>query len=819
MGSGTAARPLISNGEKRMPIVNVAGLRAAAAAMAWLLLPAAAAGCEMPLRIAWPADRAPLSFTERGQASGLSADYLALLATQRPLQQQPLPAATVAEGALPRDVQALLGWPRSQLPAGWVASTPYLELPQVIVRRRDAPPALGLHALRGRTVASPDPLSLAGPLAEQAPGAQLLPPAPLDDALSLLGTGLVDAVVANLAEVESALRRYQGDPLVIAAPAGIDDALVLATVPACAEVVSAFEQAVSQLTDRERRAIRTAWMPDQPRPQGSTSPLHWLVSTALILLALVLVYAFGYWRVHRESARRRVAAQRLQEVTSNLPAVVYQARRASNGLCSFPQIAGDVRALFGVSVESARVDHRQLLAAVHPEDRGRVLECIDAAALARGPIDVTFRTHSPQGWRWVHSHGRALSCDDGNVEWSGYWIDVSEAQSRTRALAEARRSAEQAALAKTHFLATMSHEIRTPMSTLLGMLERLAGSGLDRRQQQVLGTVEDAAQMLRQILDDVLHSQRLHAAPLQLRPTRLDTLVRAVQQLLMPVAASRGLYLQVVLDPALQAGSLADGLRLRQILFNLAGNALKFTLQGGVRLQVLVRRQLAGGQRLRLQVSDSGVGISPERQQAVFAAYAQAEASTARRFGGSGLGLAICRELAASMGAELRLRSRPGEGTTVWLELELSACELPADTPPPAVDALPLPPVRVLVAEDHPTNRQLLEQRLHDLGLQVHACTDGRQALQAWQAQSFQLVITDCHMPEMDGFALARAIRADPCSQRARVPIIALTASVLDRTREACRDAGIDHFLAKPTEVRELRALLAAILAPASVHE
>ncbi len=802
-----------------MPIVNVAGLRAAAVAVAWLLLPAAAAGCETPLRIAWPADRAPLSFNEQGRASGLSADHLALLAAQYPLQQQPLPAAAIAEGMLPHTLQALLGWPRSQLPEGWVASAPYLELPQVIVRRRDAPLVLGLDALRGRTVASPDTLPLAGLLAEQAPGAQLLAPAPLDDALSLLGTGLVDAVVANLGEVESALRRYQGDPLVIAAPAGFDDALVLATVPACAHVVSAFEQAVSQLTDHERGAIRATWLPEQPRRQEATSPLHWLVSTALILLALVLVYAFGYWRVHRESVRRRVAGQRLQEVTANLPAVVYQARRASNGLCSFPQIAGDVQALFGVSVESARIDHRRLLAAVHPEDRGRVLDDIDAAALARSPIDVTFRTHSPQGWRWVHAHGRPLSCDDGNVEWSGYWIDVSEAQSRTRALAEAQREAEQAALAKTHFLATMSHEIRTPMSTLLGMLERLAGSGLDRRQQQVLVTIGDAAQMLRQILDDVLHSQRLHAAPLQLQPTGVATLVRAVQQLLMPVAASRGLYLEVELDPALQAGSLADGLRLRQILFNLTGNALKFTLHGGVRLQVQVRQQYAGGQRLRLQVSDSGVGISPERQQAVFAAYTQAEASTSRRFGGSGLGLAICRELAASMGAELRLRSTPGEGTTAWLELDLTACELPVDAPAPVVDALALPPVRVLVAEDHPTNRQLLEQRLHDLGLQVHACVDGRQALQAWQAQSFQLVITDCHMPGMDGFALARAIRADPCGQRARVPIIALTASVLDRTRDACRDAGIDHFLAKPTEARELRALLAAILAPASVRQ
>ena len=780
-----------------------------------LLLPMAAfaGGCDGPLHVAWPSDRPPLSSSEQGRAAGLGAEYLRLLGEQVPLHPHPLPASTLAEGALPAGIQAVLGWPRSQIPPGWVASAAYLQLPQVIVRREDAPPVLGLEGLRGYSVASPDRLPLADLLREQAPGAQLLQYAPLDRGLSLLGTGQIDAVVASLGEVEAALRQYQGDPLVIAAPAGFDDALVLAAVPACAGVVARFDRQMSQLTEEQRKAIRAAWLPDRPRARQAPSPVRWLVPASLFLLGLALVHAFGYWRVHRESARRRALELRLQEVTTNLPAVVYQARRTGNGYYSFPHIAGDVQALFGVSVDTARIDHYRLLAAIHPDDRSRVMDCMEAAALARGPIDVTFRTRSPQGWRWVRSHGRPLPCDDSSVEWSGYWMDVSEVQSRTRALAEARREAEQAAVAKTHFLATMSHEIRTPMSTLLGMLERLSGTGLDARQQRVLATIGDAAQMLRQILDDVLHSQRLQAVPLQLCPTDLAALLRAVQQLLAPMAASRGLHLHCVLDPALQAWSLADGLRLRQILFNLVGNALKFTLQGSVELQAQVLQQREGGQRLRLQVADTGVGISAERQQAVFAAYTQADASTTRRFGGSGLGLSICRELAASMGGQLQLRSAPGEGTTVWLELELAACEAPAAMPPEApATAGPLPAARVLVAEDHPTNLQLLVQRLRELGLRVHAAADGCQAWHAWQAGTFDLVITDCHMPGMDGFALARAIRADPRAGRAQVPIIALTASVLESTREACRAAGIDHFLAKPVDPRALRAALAGRL-------
>ena len=226
---------------------------------------------------------------------------------------------------------------------------------------------------------------------------------------------------------------------------------MLATTPACADVIAGFEQALSQLTDPERDQIRAARLPDRPRNWPSSSPLRWLVPASLILLALALVHAYGYWRVHRESVRRRVVEQRLQEVTANLPAVVYRARRSACGHYSFPQIAGDVQSLFGISVESARIDHQWLLAAVHPEDRSRVMACIETAALARGPIDVTFRTRSPQGWRWVRSHGRPLPCDDSYVEWSGYWIDVSEVQSRTRALADARREAEQVAQAKAHF--------------------------------------------------------------------------------------------------------------------------------------------------------------------------------------------------------------------------------------------------------------------------------------------------------------------------------------------------------------------------------
>lgn len=803
-----------------MSTVNVAGPLARIAALSLLSAQAWAGQCEGPILLAYPADRAPLSSSLDDTPQGLVAAYLALLQEQVPtLRATPVAATTLAAAALPAGTHAVLGWPRAQTPKGWVASVPYLQVPQVIVRRPDALPIHGLDGLHGRGVASLDTVPLARVLEESGAHVPLLQVAALDKALQLLISGQIDAVVGNLVEVEAALRDQPGGALDVAAPAGFSDALVLAALPACAHLVDRFNQLQAAMTEEQREALRAHWVSTSPR-RGHVppvSPLRGLIAVLLMLLTMGLVHAFGYWRLHREGLRRQALEQRLQEVTANLPAVVYQARRSSTGEYSVPHIAGDVHALFGISVDTARVDHGSLLAAVHPQDRRSVLACVDAAALVRGPIDITFRTRGPNGWRWVRSHGRPIACSDSGVEWSGYWMDVTEARARTQALNDARRDAEQDAAAKSHFLATMSHEIRTPMSTMLGMLERFGSGALDARQRQVLATIDDAAQMLRQILDDVLHSQRLQSGPQppQCLPTDLAGLLRAVQRLLVPVAASKGLHLRCEVDPALQRGSLADALRLRQILFNLAGNALKFTLHGGVDLQVRVLQQRERGQQLRLQVTDTGVGISRERQRAVFAAFTQADASTTRRFGGSGLGLAICRDLAASMGGQLQLCSTPGAGTTVWLDLYLPACEAPSvKHRDDAAGLHELPPVRVLVAEDHPTNLQLLVRQLRDLGLQVHAAANGEQAWQAWQTQRFALVITDCHMPGMDGFALARAIRADSRADAARVPIIALTASVLDSTRQACLDAGIDHFIAKPVDRQALHATLAAVLMP-----
>lgn len=775
--------------------------------------PARAGLCPQTVVVGYPADRWPIAAIGEEGPDGVSAGYLQRLSlggavlTLRPLQGS-AGAAAVADG-----VHALVGWPRSELPPGWLASQPYLQLPQVIVRRRDDLPVLDLGGLQGLRVAALAPHTLAEPLYQQAVGAQLLPSSDITHALGLLAAGTVDAVVANLAEVEEGLRRQADDALVVAAPAGLDATFVLAALPACQELVHAFNTLLQDMSVAEhQRLLQTGRQPSGARGAADTPLLRGLAAGLLVLLSVGLLQAFGFWRLHREASRRRRLQLRLDEITANLPAVMFQAFRPPSGRLRFPFIAGDVQALFGISADVALRDPRQLLSAVHTEDREQVQSGMGQASLTATRLDLQFRTLAG---RWVRAHGLPRPGRDGSVQWQGCWIDVTEHHARAQALAGARRQAEQDATAKSHFLATMSHQIRTPMASLLGQLEQLAGSALDHRQRQVLATVEDAADVLRQVLDDVLDAQprQPHVPLLQPVATDLGGLLRAVQRLLAPLADSKGIRLQCMVDPQLQAWSSVDGLRLRQILFNVVGNALKFTAHGQVELVAQVLASTPDGQHVRLRVRDSGIGISPERQQAVFAPFAQAEPSTPRCYGGSGLGLTICRDLAAAMGAQLQLHSTLGEGTTVWLDLRLPAVAAPLPVARGVgSDAVLLPPTRALLAEDHPGNRELLLGWLRAMGLQVQAVADGQQAWNAWQEGSFDLLLSDWQMPGMDGQALVRAVRT---VQRQPLPIVVISACAQPAMQDTALAAGADAYLAKPVQRGALQALLARLLGAA----
>ncbi|HEY8357621.1 MAG TPA: ATP-binding protein, partial [Ramlibacter sp.] len=397
---------------------------------------------------------------------------------------------------------------------------------------------------------------------------------------------------------------------------------------------------------------------------------------------------------------------------------------------------------------------------------------------------------------------------------------------RTAELALARDEAERANRAKSTFLAIMSHEIRTPMSGLLGLLELLDLSWLDQEQRSTLRVARESGQALKAIIDGILDFSRIEANSLELDavPASLRAVVDGVARLHAPVAAGKHIALTTVVDPDIGESLRFDSLRLSQILNNFVGNAVKFTEQGSISVQAELLQRTAGREHLRLTVRDTGIGIAPDRVGRLFQPFAQAQAQTSSQYGGTGLGLFIARRLAELMQGTVSLDSEPGKGTTLTLNVVFDICEegstperqseatreqlndLVARRPaPPTLDEAEADGTLLLVVDDHPINRMLLMRQVSTLGYAAESAADGVHALKAWESGRFAAVITDCNMPRMNGYELARTIRAREAERGLRrAPVIGCTASALAEAATACLEAGMDDTVTKPVSLEDI---------------
>ena len=396
--------------------------------------------------------------------------------------------------------------------------------------------------------------------------------------------------------------------------------------------------------------------------------------------------------------------------------------------------------------------------------------------------------------------------------------NVTERKKAQDALIAAKEEAESATKAKSAFLATMSHEIRTPLNGVLGMAQAMEGDDLTPAQRERLTVIRQSGQTLLAILNDVLDLSKIEAGKLELEEAEFDVqdLAAGAYAAFTAIAAKKGVDFELTIDKAAHGVFLGDSTRVRQILYNLVSNAIKFTEQGGVRVRVSRR---AG--QLVLSVKDSGIGIPPEALSRLFAKFEQADSTTTRRYGGTGLGLAICRELAELMGGSISAESTPGEGSTfvVKLPLERIGAARPAAPAPPTPSAQPseeAPQLRVLAAEDNEVNRLVLQTLLQQVGLEPTIVADGAQALEAWEREDWDLILMDIQMPVMDGPTACRRIRAlEAEAGHARTPIIALTANAMAHQVAEYRAAGMDGFVPKPIEIGVLFAAMNDVLAAA----
>jgi signal transduction histidine kinase/ActR/RegA family two-component response regulator len=399
----------------------------------------------------------------------------------------------------------------------------------------------------------------------------------------------------------------------------------------------------------------------------------------------------------------------------------------------------------------------------------------------------------------------------------GYVAVYRDITASERELSAAKAQAEAANEAKSRFLATMSHEMRTPLNGVLGMIGLLLDSPLDPRQRQHAALIRSSGQTLLAVLNDILDLSKIEAGrmELELQPFHLADTVRDVVGLLRERAEARGLALQLTLAPGLPVQLLGDASRLRQVLFNLIGNALKFTEQGGVVVTLAHRSAADSRLALTLQVRDTGIGIAPEVQARLFTRFTQADSSTARRYGGTGLGLAICREIVSLMNGSITLDSQPGQGSCFTVQLVLALAPAAAGrgtgAVPPA-DEAPLPPLRLLAAEDNSVNQILIKALAERWGHQCDVVCNGNEALAQVQAADYDVVLMDIQMPELDGEAATRAIRALP-GRCGHIPIVAMTANVLPEQRASYLASGMDAVVSKPVEAQALQAALRQVLA------
>ena len=481
--------------------------------------------------------------------------------------------------------------------------------------------------------------------------------------------------------------------------------------------------------------------------------------------------------------------------------------------------------LFGYRDDEIPNTSEWWMANIFPEDRDLALDNFAKhLADADHPYDQIVRyRHRDGGTVWVRCRGLAVRNEKGEpIRLLGCHTDVTalkRAEEDLRRQAEelrvARDASERANRAKSIFLANVSHEIRTPLNGVIGMTELIGETDLTSGQREHLDALRESADALLDIINDILDFSKMEAGKLVVEPhafrlrERLDALVKSFA----PRLHGRDVALSHHVDADVPDALVADGRLLRQVLANLLSNAVKFTRRGAIALHVRRDEAVDDGAVLRFDVSDTGIGIAPDKQQVIFEEFVQADASTTRRYGGTGLGLAIASRLVEALGGAMGLESEPGRGSTFCFTVRCGLSETGADEAPPVrepvAEGLSL---RVLLVEDSVANQRVAVGFLEQAGHRVRTVGDGSAAVAACAGERFDVVLMDLQMPEMDGYAATAAIRRRETDEGAgRTPILALTARA-SRSNEAwCLAAGFDGFLLKPYRPRELFDAIAAV--------
>ena len=574
---------------------------------------------------------------------------------------------------------------------------------------------------------------------------------------------------------------------------------------------------ISQLRSEELRRLAQRRAAQDADFEGSIRFLA--VAAALALVVLVPGYLGFVWL----SRARERGQRRILEMAETLPAAVFQYRSFSDVGGRYEFFSRAAERLRGVSSVDALRDPETVLGAVLERDRGALQDALVRAGSEGKPLQHEFRVQDTEGRvRWLRVTSLPRAQPDGGILWTGCWEDVTDRMRMARTIESMEAAARTTEQARTHFVATINHEIRTPLSAAVGALELLARDGLAGPQRSSAFLAAESTKSALRVLDDIADFARIEAGSLTLspQPVSLAKVFEEVAASQKRIGDSRGLTFARHVDGRITDPLMADPQRLRQIVGNFVAAIVSRSRDGKVDVRAELAEHRDGEELVKISVrGPPEVAVVPGRPQ--LEPFVQASAHATHRYDGSGLGLATCERLAQLMGGSIEATSEPGLGRLFVLTVALPIAEAPAGEkvesvmpigtrrPAPSIDEARAEGSLVLAVDDHPVTRLVLVRQLNALGYAADSARDGAEALERWSTGGFALVVTDCEMPEMDGYDLARQIRAaEARATRNRIPIIGCTASARGDETERAAAAGMDDFMLKPVTMQELAEVL-----------
>ena len=704
---------------------------------------------------------------------------------------------------------------------------PYFTTSFVLVSKNALNSPGALDELDGQTVAFTDDRYLRSFLTQHYPTIHRVETASTSQAFTMVAEGHAQAAISSLISARYLLSRDFKDRLKITSTVGTSRSqIAFATTTEAPELNSILNKALLSIPPGEMDKLAERWRSEVVFQDSYWRRHRGLIIQGFIIAGVLLLVAITWITYLRRLVHRREQAERalsdqmefMRVLIDETPHPIYVRDREGKLIscnASYLEVFGrEMEQLLGKrlvdSSEFSPADARLFDKSYQDVMRhGRAVIGDRLLTLADGSTRTVYHWALP----YRGSSGMVSGLIAG-------WIDVSDRKRLLDELKESKEEAESANRAKTTFLATMSHEIRTPMNAVIGMLELAMKKGdqgiMDRL---ALDVASGAARDLLDLIGGILDIARIEAGKLTLTPERaqLRNMIESTVRIFDGLAQQKGIALVLDVQETSDHDALLDPLRLKQVLSNLIGNAIKFTETGGVRVSYR-SRQSDDGLRLQVEfdVSDSGIGISAEDQARLFTPFSQARGNRNAARTGSGLGLVISRSLCEMMGGTLSLSSQVGQGTCISVRLDFPLLEpeeprdIKPESPAPAGARL-----RVLVVDDYPVNRMLLSQQLEYLGHRVEEAVDGVHGLQVWGRKQFDVVITDCHMPRMTGYELANAIRKDEQQRNVKACLLlGFTANALPEERLRCQAAGMDGCLFKPITLHDLQQRLSGVEPP-----